>query len=76
MASRLRSITARGRKWREQSSINPRQGKRGWSAMWAAGAWKPPGPGWTSCRKVSNPCNAPDTEDAWRFAPDGVTSNW
>src|ERR1035438_2635202 len=39
------------------SSIRPRQGKRGWSSMVAAGAPKPAASRSTSCRKVSMPRN-------------------
>ena len=74
MPSSVRFTVSSGMKWREQSSISPRHGKRGWSLTTTAGTRNGVDePGATSCRKVSRPRRMPHGSTAWSVAPAGVT---
>ncbi len=74
MPSSVRLTVSSGMKWRELSSIRPRQGKRGRSRTTTSGTRNAADePVSTSCRNVSMPRSTPHGSAAWSTAPSGPT---
>ena len=75
MPSSVRLSTSTGSKWRPQSIIRPRHGKRGESRMETTGSSYSLPEGCTSCTSVCRPRMAPTTVAASRRTPVGVTES-